>query len=324
MVKRWLVLVVAACALGVGACGGDDDNGGGSSSSGGGEMTTLKVGVIPIADVAPLYVGIEQGFFKDENLDIKPQLAEGGAAIIPSVISGDYQIGFSNTTSLIIAASKKLPVQIISQGVLGGTGDDDAWDAVVARKGSGIKTPKDLEGKTVAVNTLNNIGPLTINNAMEKAGADYTKIKYIEIPFPDMNAALDAKRVDAAFEVEPAYSGGKAAGGTPVLHSYEELAPNMTVATYFAAKDYIAKNGDVIDRFTRAIEKSLDYAASHPDDVRKAVGTYTEIPAEVLAKITLPVWKADLNEPTIQQVADLAKKYGYVEEEPSLDDLIKR
>jgi NitT/TauT family transport system substrate-binding protein len=322
MGKRW-VLLAALCALLVGACGGDDDSGNGTGSSGGGP-TTLTVGVIPIADVAPLYVGIEQGFFKDENLEITPKLAEGGAAIIPSVLSGDYQIGFSNTTSLIIAASKKLPVQIISQGVLGGTGDDDAWDAVVARKGSGIKTPKDLEGKTVAVNTLNNVGPLTINNAMEKAGADYTKIKYIEIPFPDMNAALEAKRVDAAFEVEPAYSGGLAGGGTAVLHSYETTAPNMTVATYFASKDYIAKNGDVIDRFKRAIEKSLEFSAQNPDAVRKAVGTYTEIPAEVIAKIHLPVWKSDLNEPTIQQVADLAKKYGYVEEVPSMDDLIKK
>jgi NitT/TauT family transport system substrate-binding protein len=324
MIKRGVVAAVAvACALFVVACGGDDNGGGG----GGGDSsapTKLTVGVIPIADVAPLYVGIDQGFFKDENLEITPQLAEGGAAIIPSVLSGDYQIGFSNTTSLIIASSKKLPVQIISQGVLGGTGDDDAWDGVVARKGSGIKTPKDLEGKTVAVNTLNNIGPLTINNAMEKAGADYTKIKYIEIPFPDMNAALDAKRVDAAFEVEPAYSGGKAAGGTPILHSYEELAPNMTVATYFASKEYIAKNADVIERFKRAIEKSLEFSSQNPDAVRKAVGSYTEIPAEVIDKITLPVWKSDLNEPTIQQVADLAKKYGYIEEVPSMDDLIKR
>jgi NitT/TauT family transport system substrate-binding protein len=322
MGKRWWVLAVAACALLVGACGGGSDSQ--DAQSGGGKATTLTVGVIPIADVAPLYVGMEQGFFKDENLEIKPKLAEGGAAIIPSVVSGDYQIGFSNTTSLIIAASKKLPVQIVAQGVLAGTGDDDAWDGVVARKGSGIKTPKDLEGKTIAVNSLNNVGPLTINNAMEKAGADYTKIKYIEIPFPEMNAALDAKRVDAAFEVEPAYSGGKAAGGTPVLHSYEETAPNMTVATYFAAKDYIAKNGDVVDRFKRAIEKSLDYASKNPDAVRKAIGTYTEIPAPVLDKITLPVWKPDLNEPTIQQVADLAKKYGYIDEVPSLDDLIRR
>jgi NitT/TauT family transport system substrate-binding protein len=323
MIKRGVVGALAvACALFVVACGGDDSGGGGGG--GGNEVTKLKVGVIPIADVAPLYVGVQQGFFKDENLEIEPVLAEGGAAIIPSVMSGDYQIGFSNTTSLIIASSKKLPVQIISQGVLGGTGDDDAWDAVVARKGSGIKTPKDLEGKTVAVNTLNNIGPLTINNAMEKAGADYTKIKYIEIPFPDMNAALDAKRVDAAFEVEPAYSGGKAAGGTPVMHSYEELAPNMTVATYFASKEYIAKNGDIVDRFTRAINKSLEYAAQNPDAVRKVIGTYTEIPQEVLDKITLPVWKTDLNEPTIDQVAQLAKKYAYIEEVPSLDDLIKK
>jgi NitT/TauT family transport system substrate-binding protein len=322
MFMRGVVAALAvACALCVVACGGDDSGGGGG---GGNEVTKLTVGVIPIADVAPLYVGIDQGFFKDENLEITPKLAEGGAAIIPSVLSGDYQIGFSNTTSLIIASSKKLPVQIIAQGVLGGTGDDDAWDAVVARKGSGIKTPKDLEGKTVAVNTLNNVGPLTINNAMEKAGADYTKIKYIEIPFPDMNAALEAKRVDAAFEVEPAYSGGKAAGGTPVIHSYEEMAPNMTVATYFASKEYIASSADVVDRFKRAIEKSLEFSAQNPDAVRKAVGSYTEIPAEVIDKITLPVWKSDLNEPTIQQVADLAKKYGYIEEVPSMDDLIRR
>ena len=92
--------------------------------------------MIPIADVAPLYLGIKKGFFEEEKLTIEPQLAEGGAAIIPSVMSGDYQIGFSNAVSLLIAASKDLPVQIISQGVLGGTTQDDAWDAVVLPKGS--------------------------------------------------------------------------------------------------------------------------------------------------------------------------------------------
>jgi NitT/TauT family transport system substrate-binding protein len=321
MVKWWLVLAVA-CALVVGACG--DDEGGGGGAGGSSEITTLKVGVIPIADVAPLYLGMEKGFFKAENLEIEPQLAEGGAAIGPAVLSGDYQNGFSNTTSLIIAASKNLPVQIVSQGVLAGTGPDDAWDGVVVPKGSDIKTAKDLEGKSIAVNTLNNIGPVTINNVMEKNGADYTTIKYVEVPFPDMNAALEAKRVDAAFEVEPAFSGGKAAGGRAIFHSYEETAPNMTVATYFASKEYIAKNGDEVDRFKRAMDKSLDYASQNPDEVRKAIGTYTEIPAEVLDKITLPQWKADLNEPTIQQVADLAKKYGFIEEVPSLDDLIRR
>ena len=204
MRTRWIqfLAVGAACAaLGVG-CGGDDEEPTGGSNAAP-EAVTLKVGVIPIADVAPLYLGIKKGFFKEENLTIEPQLAEGGAAIIPSVMSGDYQIGFSNAVSLLIAASKNLPVQIISQGVLGGTSQDDAWDAVVVPKGSDVKTIKDLEGKTIAVNTLNNIGPVTINNAMEKDGADYKTVKYVEVPFPEMGAALEANRVDAAFTVEP-------------------------------------------------------------------------------------------------------------------------
>jgi NitT/TauT family transport system substrate-binding protein len=318
MVKRYVVLAVA-CALLVGACGDDEESGG---AGGGDEVTTLKVGVIPIADVAPLYLGMKKGFFKKENLEIEPQLAEGGAAIVPSVVSGDYQFGFSNVTSLIIAASKNLPVQIVSQGVLGGTGKDDAWDGVVVPKGSDIKTPQDFEGKSVAVNTLNNIGPLAMNNSMEKAGADYTKIKYVEVPFPEMNAALEAGRVDAAWEVEPAFSGGKAAGGKAIMNPYEETAPNLTVATYFATKDYIGKNGDVVERFKRAIEKSLDYASQNPDEVREVIGTYTEIPPEVLDKITLPQWTPDLNVPTIELNAELSEKYGFIEEQPSIDDLI--
>jgi NitT/TauT family transport system substrate-binding protein len=326
MTRGWsasLASVLAGAALAVAGCGGDDAP---EQSAGGGEAqpVTLKVGVIPIADVAPLYLGIKQGFFEAEKLKVEPQLAEGGAAIVPSVLSGDYQFGFSNTTSLIIAASKKLPVQIVSQGVLGGTGPEDAWDAVVVPKGSDIKTAQDLEGKSVAVNTLNNIGPVTINNWMEKNGGDYTKIKYVEVPFPDMGAALEAKRVDAAFTVEPAFSGALAAGGTPVFHSYEEVAPNMTVATYFASKQYIAENKDVVERFQRAMQKSLEYAAQNEPEVRTVVGEYTEIPPEVTEKINLPTWKADLNEPTIQTVIDLAAKYGFIESKPALDDFILR
>ena len=83
------MLVALACVAGMTACGGDDDGGGGGGDSGG--PTTLKVGVIPIADVAPLYLGIEKGFFEEQQLTIQPQLAEGGAAITPAVVSGDFR-----------------------------------------------------------------------------------------------------------------------------------------------------------------------------------------------------------------------------------------
>jgi NitT/TauT family transport system substrate-binding protein len=319
---RLLRLVLMVLVLLVAGCGDDDEGDAGGGAGGSAEVKTLKVGVIPIADVAPLYLGMDKGFFADEQLKIEPQLAEGGAAIVPSVVSGDYQIGFSNTTSLIIAASKNLPVQIISQGVLGGTGPDDAWDGVIVPKGSDIKDIKGLEGKTVAVNTLNNVSQVVVNTALKEAGADYTKVKYVEVPFPDMNAALESGRVDAAFQVEPGYSGGLAAGSKNIANAYEEMAPNYTVATYFASKQYIADSRDVVDRFTRAMQKSLEYASAHDDEVRAIVGTYTEIPQAVLDKMNLPTWKSDLNRPTIEQTSAAAKEYGFIEEEPSLDDLI--
>jgi NitT/TauT family transport system substrate-binding protein len=115
-----------------------------------------------------------------------------------------------------------------------------------------------------------------------------------------------------------------AAGGTPLFSSYVATAPNLTVATYFASKQYIAENKDIVERFQRAMTKSLEYAAENDQEVRDVVKEYTEIPPEVIDKIHLPTWKADLNEPTIKTLSELSLKYGFIEEEPDLNELILR
>jgi NitT/TauT family transport system substrate-binding protein len=267
---------------------------------------------------------MEQGFFKQEKLTVKPVLAEGGAAIVPAVLSGSDQIGFSNVTSLVIAASKGLPVQIVALGNKAGTGEKDAMDGLFVRKDSPIRTAKDLEGKTISVNNLNNVGPLTINYALEQMGADPKKVKYLEVAFPDAVSALKAKRVDAIWVVEPFRSLALAAGYRQLFAPFETVAPNYTVATYFASKEYIAKNPDAVARFTRAMNKSLAYSQAHPDAVRTAVTTYTKIPAAAAQKMNLPQWTAGLNEDTIQKTIDLSAKYGFIEKKPTLDELIHR
>jgi NitT/TauT family transport system substrate-binding protein len=314
-------LLALACAVGVAACGGGDGGGGGG---GGGGATSLKVGVIPIADVAPLYLGMKQGFFEEKQLTIKPQLAEGGAAITPAVLSGDFQIGFSNTISLLIAASKGLPVQIISQGVLAGKSQKDAWADLLVSKDGPIKAPKDLEGKTIAVNTLKNICEVTIKASLEKDGVAVDKLKFTEVPFPDMNAALDAGRVDGACVVEPFVSQGKAGKARGIDPFYVRTAPDLTVATYFTSKQYAQEHADVVDRFVEAMNKSLDYAQAHPDEVREVLLDYTQIPPEAAKQIKLPVWRPDLNEPTIELLSKLSLKYGLITEQPNLDELIRK
>jgi NitT/TauT family transport system substrate-binding protein len=320
MAKVGALLAALACTVVVAACGGS------SGGGGKGKPATLKVGVIPIADVAPLYLGIKKGFFKAEKLTINPRLAPGGAAIVASVVSGEDQIGFSNTTSLLIANSKNVPVKLISQGVLAGAkpAATQAYDGVLVKKNSSIRSPKDLEGKTVSVNTLQNVGPLTINKALQAHGVDYKKVKYTEIQFPDALGALSSGRVAAIWEVEPFVSLGKSQGDRVILYPFEETAPNLTVATYFTTKQYASQNSDVVDRFVKAMNKSLDYAQSHPAEVRKIVLTYTKIPPAAAQHMILPQWRADLNRATIVKQAALAKEYGYVKKSPDLNDLIRQ
>jgi NitT/TauT family transport system substrate-binding protein len=314
------LLLALACAAGTTGCGDDDDGGGGGGES---EPATLNVGVIPIADVAPLYLGMKKGFFEEEQLTIKPQLAEGGAAITPAVVSGDFQIGFSNTISLLIAASQDLPVEIISQGVLGGKTEEEAWADLLVLKDGPIKDPKDIEGKTIAVNTLKNICEVTIKASLEKDGVAVDTLEFAEVPFPDMNAALEAGQVDGACVVEPFVSQGTAGAARGINPFYVRTAPDLTVATYFTSTQYAEQNADVVDRFVSAMNKSLTYAQSHPDEVRDVLLDYTEIPPEAAEAIQLPIWRPDLNEPTIELLSELSLKYGLIEEQPDLGELIR-
>jgi NitT/TauT family transport system substrate-binding protein len=321
MRRGWLVALGIAAALVAGGCGDDEEEGGGSGAEQT-ETTKLTVGVIPIADVAPLYLGIDQGFFEDQNLEIEPQLAEGGAAITPAVLSGDFQIGFSNTVSLLIAASKELPVEIISQGVLGGKTEEEAWADLLVLKDGPIKEPTDLEGKTIAVNTLSNICEVTIRKSLADMGVDDTKLKWAEVPFPDMNAALEAGRVDGACVVEPFVSQGKAGKAMGINPFYVNTAPDLTVATYFTSKQYAAENPEVVEAFVTAMEQSLDYAQQNPDAVRDILLEYTQIPPEAVENIKLPQWRQDITTDTVELLSQLSLEYGLIESEPDLNELI--
>ena len=314
------LLVLAA------GCGGEDSDGGSAGTASSAETQAaapakLTVGVIPIAPVAPLYVGIEQGFFEEENLEIEPQFEEGGVNVVTAVIAGDFDAGFSNTLSLMTAASKGLPLKMITHGVSGEKTKEDAWGALIVKKGGDIKSPQDLVGKTVSVNTLHNVPHMVVMRSLEKAGVDPKSVKYLEVPFPDAVAAVEAGRVDAAWVVEPFVTIGR--DTTEVLTTpYIDTAPDLTVSTYFTSDKLIKEHPEQVAGFIRAMNKSLDYAAANPEAVREIVGEYTEIKPQAAEAMALPVWHQDLNRPTMDLTVELSTKYGFLDRDVDLDELI--
>ncbi|MFJ1608990.1 ABC transporter substrate-binding protein [Streptomyces sp. NPDC088253] len=315
-------LAVGSFLVAASACGSSGGGGASDKNASSGGTTTVEVGVIPIVDVAPLYLGRQKGFFGERGLKLSMTTAQGGAAIVPGVVSGQFQFGFSNMTSLMIAQSQNVPVKAVVNGVAstGVTGKD--FGAITVKKGSPIKSAKELEGKKVAVNTLKNINETAVRESVRKAGGDPSKVKFVELAFDQMPAALDSGRIDAAMVVEPALATVKSQGATEIASSLVDVAKDLTVAMYFTSTRYEQKNPDVVKKFKEATAESLAYADAHPDEVRQAVTTYTKIPAATLAQVTLPKWPAEPNRASIEALEKLGEQDGLFRSTPDLDKLL--
>ncbi|KQW47163.1 nitrate ABC transporter substrate-binding protein [Nocardioides sp. Root1257] len=313
------VAALLALSVSLTACGGSDSGGGDTGADG---TTSITVGVIPIIDVAPIYLGIKQGFFEDEGLDLKLETAEGGAAIVPGVMSGQYQFGFSNSVSLMLAQSQGLDIKAVSAGVASTGKDGNDFGGVVVPADSDIKSAKDLAGKKIAVNTLKNINTVTINEAVRADGGDPSTIEYVELGFPDIAPAVESGDVDAGQLVEPFLTIAAGNGDRQVSSNYVATDPSLMVGLYFTSAKYMDENPDVVDGFTAAMTKSLEYATDHPDEARAILSEYTDIDAGVQEKVVLPAWPTEIGTDSIDKLADLMVEDKLVDSKPDSSALL--
>jgi NitT/TauT family transport system substrate-binding protein len=302
--------VLFALAVALAGCGGDD-NAAPADSQG---VTTVSVATIPTAAAAPLFVGIDRGFFAAERLRVKTAFAEGGAAIVPAVLKGERQFGFGNTISLFLAQARGIKLPIVAAGQVSPTAEAKDETAVMVPKDSPIREIGDLRGKKIAVNTLQNIATLSIQAALDRAGVDPASIEFLEVPFPEALAAIDSGRVDAAFFGEPFTTLAERSGARLMFRPFSAGVPGGQVGAYMTSEAYAKQNRDVVERFARAIERSNRYVIAHPEAIRTAVVKYTEVPRDVAQKMRLPVFVPTVDAAALQRLADLSKQYGVLKD----------
>jgi NitT/TauT family transport system substrate-binding protein len=317
--RRHLGIAALLCAALVAGCGGDDES---SSGGGGGGITKVKVGVLPIANAAPLYIARDQGYFKEEGIEIEPALAQGGSELVTALVSGDDQFAFLGWVPVIVGKAKGLPIKAIANADNGAESPEKEWQIIMSAKSSDIRGPKDLEGKTIALNALRGVGEVTVKAAMEAEGADPDSVKFIEIPFPEMPAALEKGRVDAIWAPEPFLTQVLGAGGHEVLPVYQSLGPLFPNGAYATTDKYLAENKDVVEGFARAINKGLKYATDNPDAARKSITTFTKIPPDVVGKIRLPLWPREIDKEQLTDLIGYTQKYGVIEKTFPVQDMI--
>lgn len=278
------------------------------------QATKLRVSTIPIIDVAPLHVAMQQGFFAAEGIEVDTTPTQGGAAGIPALAAGQVQIAFSNVISMILGSKQGLGFQLIAAG--SNTGDEPPDLAgIVARKGSSFKTGKDLEGKRLAVNTRNNIIWLYARAWVKATGGNPDAVTYLEVPFPQMIDAVRGDRVDAAFLVEPFLSAGLAGDLQLVGWPYHTVAKRIPVAQYAASKTFIEQNPQLIERWVRAYNKGVDWTNQNrgTPELAKIIASYTRMAPEQIVKLALPPYEKTVNPAALEPVVELMRSNGMLE-----------
>lgn len=318
--RRLTVFAAAASlALVLAGCGGDDAGGGGDNDGG---LRQVQVGMLPILPTAALHAGIEEGYFEDHGIELSIESGQGGAALLPAVMAGQLQFASSNPVSLFTARDKGLEVQVISHWTADAETPEEAVNAVIAKGDAGMTSAGDLVGKTVAINTLRSMGDLTIRELVRQDGADPDDVEFIELPFPDMPAALANDQVDAVWVPEPFMSSLLAEGNTAVTFPTAQAVPGMPTQLMFTSPKLLEEDPQLVEDMTAALEETLEFAEENPDAVRAQIpAVIPDLPEEVAENVKLEVFGTDLRQEQVAQVGELMAEEGWLENEPDVAGL---
>jgi NitT/TauT family transport system substrate-binding protein len=226
------------------------------------QAPTLTVGSGLIEPQAQAYYARANGFFKVRGLDVEVVTSANGAATTAAVAGGSMQIGITSVLGLAQAVGRGLPFVTFAPGGI----HDSRYPAsgLLVPPDSKLTSAKDLGGKTVAVSTIKGLDQLVVSVLVAKLGGDVSAVKFVEMRPPEMLAALQAGRIDAANLEDPEFTAARSK--TRMLGDGEDAVGKIFVeTTWFATRDWLTQNLAVARKFRDAVVAGGVWAMANPE-----------------------------------------------------------
>jgi NitT/TauT family transport system substrate-binding protein len=287
------------------------------------DLVVLNVAAIPSDISGSAYYAADNGYFKKAGIDAKFLALTSGPAIAAAVLGGSADVGYSNVISLAIAHSRGLPVTILFPANLH-VHDAPTAGLLAVKKTSPIAAAKDLNGKTMAVIGLNNIADIGARAWIDKNGGDSKTIKSVELPFPEMKAALEADRIDAAV----LDTTGDPALGKPgdtlrlIASTFDAVSLRFAPSVWFSTTDWVAKHPAQAKAFVAGMRESAVWANAHHRESAAILAAYTHIAPAQINAFTRATYGDHLTADLIQPNIDVAAKYAVIKANFPAADII--
>ena len=248
---------------------------------------------------APQYVAIEEGYFEEEGIDLT--LVNGGGAdkVMTAMISGEADIGFMGSEASIYTYAGGEEDYAMNFAQL----TQRAGNFLVGREPEADFEWKNLVGKKVLGGRAGGMPQMVFEYILKKHGIDPKTDLEIDqsINFGLTAAAFTSDDSDYTVEFEPFATGLEMEGDGYVVASLGEESGYVPYTAYCAKKSYMAENPEIIQKFTNAIQKGMDYVNSHSaEEIAEVIHPqFKETPMEKIVKIVerykaQDTWKEDL------------------------------
>lgn len=310
--------VAAAALLTTAACSGS-----GSAPQAGADGTIpLRIAETAGAPLNFLTYGDEQGFFADAGLDLEIASSSGGATVIPQLVSGDLDVAGSNIVSGMIAISQGLPLRMVAAGTSTSEDPEQDFSALMVAADSPVGGIGELAGQRIAVNSLRNINDIVLGNGLEQAGLSYDAVEFVEIPFPEMAAAVERGDVAAAMIIEPFITVAEGRGLRIIGRPYTDLRPGLQIGTYLMSEQLVASSPELVASFQQAVQATADSIAADPAAFRAALPRISETDPALAENVRINLWRGTTDRESLELVMGLMVDYGLVDAPIALDDVV--
>jgi len=322
-----IVFALFITLTGCGLLGGDSNDAPATNASSGAlEKPNLKISVMTTTDLAPFWLAVKNGYFKEAGFTFDPTkdvvVAKSGGDSVAKLTSKEVDIAYSSYTPFFVAKSKgAADIKLVADASSAGPNSC----VVVAMPNSPVKNIKDMAGKRVAVTARNTISDLLVMSTLKTNGVDYKTIQWVEVPFPQTADALAKGQVDAAFLTEPFYTGAqKTVGAVPVFDTAVGPTANMPTAGYGANGEFVQKFPKTLAAFQRVMQRATDEAKSDRTKVEPLLQEYSKIDADTPKLSTLLTFSSSLDAARIQRVPELMLEFGVIKDRIDVAQMIAK
>ncbi len=294
------------------------------------DLTKVKVAeVTHSVFYAPQYVALEKGFFKDEGLDIELTLTSGADNVMAAVLSGDANIGLSGSEATIYVYNKGEKDYIKTFAQL--TQKDGSF--LISRKNIKNFTVNDLKGKYVIGGRQGGMPEMTLEYILKEKNIDPKKDLTIDtsIQFASMAGAFIGGTGDFVALFEPLATQVVNEGYGYKVAQLGTLTDNVPYTAYNARTSYISNNKDTIEKFTKAVQRGLDFVNNNDSStIAKTImnqfpdSSYNDIKNAVESYKKNNTWPKEttFTKESFDHLQDIVIKAGFLDKKVSYKDLI--